>query len=451
MARMRSFRKLLIANRGEIAVRIARACRDLEIPSVAIYSEADADAPHARIADEAVCCGPAPARESYLAIDRIVDLALESGADAVHPGYGFLSENPDFAAAVASAGLTFIGPSADTIRALGDKLEARRSVAAVGIPIVPGSLEALSDAALIEAATAIGYPLMLKASAGGGGRGLRRIDDGDQLAKLLPRARSEAQRGFGGDIVYLEKCLVGPRHVEVQILGDAHGNLVHLFERDCSVQRRHQKLIEEAPAPGLLPPQREFLGQTAILAAKAFGYSGVGTVEFLIDGLGKAYFLEMNTRIQVEHPITECITGIDLVVAGIEVAAGRPLPWSQTDIGTSGAALECRIYAEDPERGFLPSPGMLTRYRAPEGPGVRVDSGVSEGSEISVHYDALLAKLICWGRSRSEALSRMRRALDEFEIEGVKTTLGFHRRALREQAFVSGRYDTRFVERLGNS
>jgi len=448
---MPAFRKLLIANRGEIAVRIARACRDLSIPSVAIHSEADADALHVEMADEAVCCGPPPARESYLAIDRIVNLALECGADAVHPGYGFLSENADFAQAVTAAGLTFVGPSAETIRALGDKLEARRMLSAAGVPVVPGSFEALSDEELVEAADSTGYPLMLKASAGGGGRGLRRVENRADFLKALPRARSEALRGFGCDTVYIERCVVAARHVEVQVLGDARGSLVHLFERDCSIQRRHQKLVEEAPAPGLSPELRESLGQSALAAAAAVGYFGLGTVEFLLDAKGRAYFLEMNTRVQVEHGITECITGVDLVAAGILVAAGQPLGFGQTDIGIHGTSLECRIYAEDPARGFLPSPGKLSRYRAPEGPGVRVDSGVREGTEISVHYDALLAKLICWGRTRGEAVARMRRAISEFRIEGVKTTLPFHARVLDAPEFVRGRYDTRFVERLGKA
>jgi len=448
MQRTPPFRKVLIANRGEIAIRIARACRELGIPSVALYSEADADALHVRFADEAVTCGPAPAAQSYLAGERIVAIAREVGADAIHPGYGFLSENAAFASRVAEAGLCFIGPAPDTIRAMGSKLESREMMRAAGVPVIPGSRAALGDADVARVAGELGFPLMLKASAGGGGRGMRQVRDLAELEAALPRARSEAERGFGDATVYLEKCLLGARHVEVQILGDENGDLVHLFERECSVQRRHQKLVEECPAPHLSPQQREPLLRAALLAAKTVGYTGVGTVEFLVDRVGRPHFLEMNTRVQVEHPVTECATGFDIVRASILLAARRPLSFQQSEVGLQGAAIECRIYAEDPERNFFPSPGTISRYREPSGPGVRVDSGVDQGSVVSVHYDALLAKLTCYGRNRAETLARMRRALDEFQIEGVKTTLPFHRQVMQYPAFVEGTYDTRLVERI---
>jgi acetyl-CoA carboxylase, biotin carboxylase subunit len=440
------FSKMAIANRGEIAVRIVRACAELGIPTLAFYSEADAGALHVELADEALCCGPGPALESYLRGDHLISLARQAGADAVHPGYGFLSENEGFARACRDAGLVFVGPRPETIRALGDKIEARRLVSAAGVPIVPGAVQRLTDAQAVELAAEIGYPLMVKAAAGGGGRGMRRVREASELAQALARARSEAQRGFGDDGIYIEKCLEPTRHIEVQVLGDAHGNHVHLFERECSIQRRHQKLVEEGPAPRLTPLQREDLARAALAAAKAAHYEGTGTVEFLLDAQGQGHFLEMNTRIQVEHPVTEMITGIDLLKAGIRIAAGRPLEVPQSEIGIFGCALEFRIYAEDPDRGFLPSPGTLTEYLAPGGPGVRVDSGVRKGSTVPVFYDALLAKLICWGRDRAEALARSRRALREFRIEGVKTTLPFHLRLLEEPAFLRGEYTAGLVE-----
>ena len=440
------FRKVAIANRGEIAVRIERACAELGIPTLAFYSEADAGALHVELADEAVCCGPGPAPESYLRGERLIALARQAGADAIHPGYGFLSENAGFAQACRDAGLTFVGPRPETIRALGDKVEARRLASAAGVPIVPGAVQRLSDAEACELAPELGFPLMVKAAAGGGGRGMRRVRTPEELVAALVRARSEALRGFGDDGIYIEKCLEPARHIEVQILGDAHGAHVHLFERECSIQRRHQKLVEEGPAPRLTPLQREGLAHAALAAAKAASYEGTGTVEFLLDAQGQGHFLEMNTRIQVEHPVTELITGIDLLKAGILVAAGRPLDVAQSEIGIFGCALEFRIYAEDPERSFLPSPGTLTAYRAPEGPGVRVDSGVRAGSVVPVFYDSLLAKLICWGRDRAEALARARRALREFRIEGVKTTLPFHLRLLDDPSFVRGEYTAGLVE-----
>jgi acetyl-CoA carboxylase, biotin carboxylase subunit len=440
------FRKIAIANRGEIAVRILRACAELGIPTLAFYSEVDAGALHVELADEALCCGPGPALESYLRGDHLVALARQAGADAIHPGYGFLSENQRFAQACIDAGLAFIGPRPETIRALGDKVEARQLVAAAGVPIVPGAVQRLSDVEARELAPELGFPLMVKAAAGGGGRGMRKVRSPEELPAALARARSEALRGFADDGIYLEKCLEPARHVEVQILGDTHGTHVHLFERECSIQRRHQKLLEEAPAPRLTPLQREELARAALAAAKAASYEGAGTVEFLLDAEDRGHFLEMNTRIQVEHPVTEAITGIDLIKAGILIAAGRPLEVAQREIGIFGAALECRIYAEDPERGFMPSPGTISEYRAPEGPGVRVDSGVRQGSTVSVHYDPLLAKLICWGRDRAEAIARTRRALREFRIEGVKTTLPFHLQLLDDPAFARGEYGAGLVE-----
>jgi acetyl-CoA carboxylase biotin carboxylase subunit len=440
---------VLIANRGEIAVRIIRACRELGIRTVAVYSDADRAALHVVHADEAWPCGPAPATQSYLNGAGLIEIARRAGADAIHPGYGFLSENAAFAAAVDAAGLVFIGPRADTIEAMGDKVISRRRMQAAGVPIVPGSTERLDDAAAAAFATSIGFPVMVKASAGGGGRGLRVVRDEAELAAALPRARSEAKTSFGDDGIYVEKLVEGPRHVEIQILGDAHGNVVHLFERECSVQRRHQKVIEEAPANGMTPELRAAMGRAAVAAAKAVDYRGAGTVEFLLDAHQRFYFLEMNTRVQVEHPITEWITGVDVVKTGIRIAAGEPIGFAQDDVAIRGWAIECRICAEDPDKGFLPSPGKIVGYRAPAGPGVRVDSGAQAGSEVTVHYDPLIAKLVCWGADRTEAIARMRRALAEFVIKGVKTSIPFHRRLLEHPDFVAGRYDTSLVERLG--
>jgi acetyl-CoA carboxylase, biotin carboxylase subunit len=440
------FEKVLIANRGEIAVRIARACRDLGVRSAAIYSEVDRDALHVRHADEAHPCGPAPAAQSYLDIGRVVDIAKRCGANAVHPGYGFLSENADFAQACHDAKLTFIGPRADTIRAMGDKVISRQRMQAAGVPIVPGSTERLSDSQATAFAREIGFPVMVKASAGGGGRGLRRVLAEGELAAALTRARSEARSAFGDDGIYVEKVLEEPRHIEIQILGDAEGHLLHLCERECSIQRRNQKLVEECPANGMTPVLREAMGRAAVAAARAVGYEGAGTVEFLVDRKLGFYFLEMNTRVQVEHPVTELVTGIDIVATGIRIAAGEPIGFAQQDVGLRGWAIECRVYAEDPDKNFLPSPGKITAYRAPEGPGVRVDAGVSAGSEVSVYYDPMIAKLCCWGRDRGEAIARARRALHEYTIEGVKTSLPFHKRVLDNAKFLSGQFDTSFIE-----
>jgi acetyl-CoA carboxylase biotin carboxylase subunit len=440
------FRKVLVANRGEIAVRVIRACRSLGVPSVAVHSEADARAPHVALADEAVPIGPARASESYLVADRILEAARQTGAEAVHPGYGFLSENGEFAEACERAGLVFIGPPAEVIRSMGDKVTARAAMRHAGVPVVPGSSQALSDEAAIEAAIDIGLPVLIKASAGGGGRGLRVVEREDRLAKAIARARSEAASSFGDDAIYVEKCIARPRHIEVQLMADRHGQVVHLFERECSVQRRHQKVLEEAPAHGIPMELRQRLGEAALAAARAVDYVGAGTVEFLLDRDGRFYFLEMNTRIQVEHAITEAITGVDLVQAMIRVAAGEPLPFSQQDLRIDGHAIEARVYAENPEKNFLPSPGRLERYIEPEGPGIRVDSGVVEGSEVTPFYDPMLAKLIAWGTDRQQAIVRLREAVAAYEIEGVATSLSFHARLLEHPAFLAGRYDTGFIE-----
>ena len=437
---------MLIANRGEIAVRIARACRELGIRSVAIYSDADRGALHVVHADEAYPCGPAPAAQSYLNGARIVEIARRCGADAIHPGYGFLSENAGFAAACAAGGVTFIGPSPETIDAMGDKVVARRRMQDAGVPIVPGSTDALDDEEALEFARRIGLPVMVKATAGGGGRGLRLVRDEAALPAAIQRARSEAKSSFGDDAIYIEKLVEEPRHIEIQILGDAHGNVLHLFERECSIQRRHQKVIEEAPANRMTPELRGAMGRAAVAAARAVAYRGAGTCEFLVDARSNFYFLEMNTRVQVEHPITEMITGVDIVKTGIRIAAGEPLGFTQDDVAIRGWAIECRICAEDPDKSFLPSPGKIVGYRAPSGPGVRVDSGASAGSDVTVHYDPMIAKLVCWGADRPEAIARMRRALAEFVVKGVKTSIPLHRRVLEHPSFVAGHYDTSLIE-----
>ena len=440
------FKKILIANRGEIAVRIAAACRKLGVQSVAVFSEADREALHVRAADEAFECGPARATESYLDGARIVEIALAAGADAIHPGYGFLSENAAFAEAIAAAGLTFIGPAPEVIRAMGLKVAARERMRAAGVPVVPGG-EAISDLASARAAAeAVGYPVLVKASAGGGGRGMRLVEEPEQLGEAVERARSEAGQAFGDDAVYIEKFLRGPRHIEIQIMADAHGKIVHLGERECSIQRRHQKLVEESPAYGMTEARRAEMGEAAVRAARAVDYCGAGTCEFLADADDHFYFLEMNTRIQVEHPVTEAVTGVDLVETQIRMAADEPLPFEQDDVRLTGHAIEARLYAEDPDKGFLPSPGPIEAWAAPTGPGIRLDSGFEGGQIVSSHYDPMLAKLIVSGRDRDEALARMTRALDEFRIAGIKTGLPFLRRLLRHPAFQKGAYDTGFIE-----
>ncbi len=447
------FTKILIANRGEIAVRVIRACRDLGVSPVAVYSEVDRAALHVRLADEAYGCGPPRATESYLRIDRLLAIAERAGVDAIHPGYGFLSENGDFADACAEHGIAFIGPSAAVLRSMGDKVTSREIMQAAGVPVVPGSTKTLTDAEAAAFADEIGLPVMVKASGGGGGRGLRVVERKQDLAGAIERARSEAAAAFGTDAIYIEKLLLRPRHIEVQILADSHGNTVHLCERECSIQRRHQKLLEEAPAVGVSAALRAALGGAALTAARAVGYQGAGTVEFLVDRDDAFYFLEMNTRVQVEHPVTEAITSIDIVKEMIRVAAGEPLGITQDQVAIHGHAIEARIYAEDPDRGFLPSPGSITAFRPPDGIGIRVDSGVSAGDAVTPHYDALLAKLIAWGTSREEAIDRLERALGEFAIGGIKTSIPFHQRVVRNAAFRAGAYDTGFVEseRLGGA
>jgi acetyl-CoA carboxylase biotin carboxylase subunit len=448
----RRIRKVLIANRGEIACRVIRACRELELATVAVFSEADRGALHVRMANEAVAIGPPPARESYLVIDRILDAARHTGADAVHPGYGFLSENADFADACAASGLVFIGPPPSAIRAMGGKTSARALMQAAGVPVVPGDNgpggKGFAGAAEAKAAAAqIGYPVMLKAASGGGGRGMRLVDSEDKLEAALAGARREALAAFGDDTVYLEKAIVRPRHIEIQVFGDEHGGAVHLYERDCSIQRRNQKVIEESPSPAIDDEIRAQMGEVAVRAARSVGYVGAGTIEMLFDSAARSfYFLEMNTRLQVEHPVTELVTGIDLVRWQLAVAQGEPLPLVQAQIPRRGAAIECRVYAEDAVR-FLPSPGTITSLRVPGGPGIRDDSGVVAGSVISVHYDPMISKLCAWADTRPAAIDRMRRALGEYHVGGIRTNLGFHRQVMRHPAFGAGEYDTGFIER----
>jgi len=439
-------RKVLIANRGEIAVRIARGLREAELTAVAIYSDADSMAHHVRAADEAYRVGPAPAIESYLDAARILDIALRAGCDAIHPGYGFLAENAEFARACTDAGLTFIGPPAAAIDAMGHKVSARKVMQAAGVPVVPGG-EAGNLAEAKASARAIGYPIMLKPVAGGGGKGMRKVASEAELELEWETASQEAARAFADGAMYLEKYLESPRHVEVQVLGDQHGNVVHLFERDCSVQRRHQKIIEEAPCPVLTPALAEKMGTTSVEGARALGYFSAGTFEYLLDQHGNFYFLEMNTRLQVEHPVTEATTGIDLVQAMLAVADGRPLPFAQSDIQRRGHAIECRIYAERPELGFLPSPGPVERMVLPQGPGIRNDEGAESGDTISGYYDPLIAKLIAWGSDRQQCIKRMQRALGDYVVAGTHTNLEYLRRVLAHPLFFRGDVDTSFVER----
>ena len=440
-------RRVLVANRGEIARRIFRACRQLGLATVAVYSEADAGALHVREADQAILLGPPPARESYLDIERVLDAARRSAADAIHPGYGFLSESWRFAEAVARAGLTFIGPPAEVVRAMGDKTEARRLMAAAGVPIVPGSPGPIAAVAEAEAlAGTIGFPVVLKAAGGGGGIGMARVDTIPELAPAFAAVTRRAQSAFGNAAVYVERYLERPRHVEVQVFADRHGTVVHLHERECSIQRRHQKLIEESPAPNLPAAAKRGLTEAALAGARAIGYVNAGTMEFLVDGGGGFYFLEMNTRIQVEHPVTEEVTGLDLVVEQLRVAAGERLAWRQEAIVQRGAAIEARVYAEDPEKNFLPSPGTITRLEVPRGEGLRVESGVESGSVVPVHYDPLLFKLIARGADRDEALGRLRAALDATVIEGVRTTVPFLRKALAHPDVRRGALHTQMVD-----
>lgn len=442
------FRKILIANRGEIAVRIIRACREMNIKTVAVYSSVDVTALHVKLADEAYCIGPAAAGKSYLNQASLLAVARFTKAEAIHPGYGFLAENADFAGICEQEGFSFIGPSVDAIKKMGDKATARDTMEKAEVPIIPGSkglITSVEQAVLL--AGNIGYPVIVKATAGGGGKGMRVAANQEELAKAILTAQKEAAAAFGDAGVYLEKYLENPRHVEIQIMADRFGQVVYLGERDCSIQRRHQKLLEEAPSPKLDESLRKKMGQAAILAAKAAAYYGAGTVEFLLDKHGDFYFIEMNTRIQVEHPVTEWITGIDLIKEQILVAAGQKLSFQQNEVQIQGWSMECRINAEDPAKGFLPNPGVITLYRAPGGFGVRIDSAVYEGYEIQPFYDSLLAKVIVWGRNRNEAITRMKRVLAEFEIEGVKTTLPFQQKLLEHPDFVQGDFDTGFLEK----
>ncbi|MFF2153780.1 acetyl-CoA carboxylase biotin carboxylase subunit [Paenibacillus chitinolyticus] len=441
------FQKVLIANRGEIAVRIIRACRELGIQTIAVYSEADRDALHVRLADEAYCIGPTPSKDSYLNFTNIMSVATLTDTDAIHPGYGFLAENADFAEICESCNITFIGPSPEAITKMGDKAVAKQTMKEAGVPVIPGSdglIEDLDEA--ISLGRDIGYPLIIKATAGGGGKGIRIAESEDMLIQHIMTAQQEAQLNFGNSGVYLEKYLTGMKHVEIQIIADKHGNAVHLGERDCSVQRRRQKLVEEAPCPTLTPEIRQAMGEAAVRAAKAVNYSGAGTLEFLLGPDGNFYFMEMNTRIQVEHPVTEFVTGVDLIKEMIRVAEGNPLPFTQEDIQINGWSIECRINAEDPERNFMPSPGRINFYLPPGGIGVRVDSAAYPGYVIPPHYDSMIAKLIVWGATREEAVNRMKRALAEFEVDGVHTTIPFHLKLLNHRKFLSGDFDIKFLE-----
>lgn len=444
-----NIKKILIANRGEISLRIIRTAREMGIQTVAVYSEADRQALHVRLADEAVCLGPAPSSQSYLLGDKIIQVALALKVDAIHPGYGFLSENAAFARKVREAGIIFIGPSAEAIEMMGNKVAARQAASRYQIPMVPGTEEAISDISLAKSkASEIGYPILIKASAGGGGKGMRIVANEAEFDSQMYRAISEAESAFGDGSVFIEKYLTSPRHIEIQVLGDQHGNYVHLFERECSIQRRHQKVIEEAPSAALNEEQRQAMGNAAIKVAKACGYYSAGTVEFIVDQDLSFYFLEMNTRLQVEHPVTELITGKDLVKEQIRIAEGEPLSFSQDELKIQGHAIEIRVYAEDPSNNFLPAIGTLHSYKRPQGPGIRVDDGFEEGMDIPIHYDPLIGKLITYHSSRQEAIERMIRAIDEFQITGVETTLSFCKFVMKHQAFREGRFDTKFIDRF---
>ncbi len=447
---MRKIKRVLIANRGEIAVRIMRTLREMDIKSVAVYSEADRKALHVRFADEAYPIGPSPSSESYLRIDKLIDVAKKSGCDAIHPGYGFLAENSEFAKAVRDSGLIFIGPDHKSIELMGSKTESRKAMEEAGLPVVPGLKKPLKDEEeLIKFAREIGYPLLLKADLGGGGKGMRLIKSEEELIPSFKLASSEALSSFGNPSIYIEKYIEEPHHIEVQILVDEFGNAVYLGERECSIQRRYQKVVEETPSPFIDENTRRKMGEMAVSAIKKVGYLNAGTIEFIVDKDKNFYFLEMNTRLQVEHPITEMVTGIDIVRCQIEIAEGRPLPFSQEDIKPMGSAIECRIYAEDPDNDFAPCPGKILRLQNPEGGiGVRIDSGVYEGFDVPIFYDPLIAKLVTWGRDRLEAIKRMRRALLEYHIVGIKTTIPFFLRVLQHSDFIKGDYNTHFIEKL---
>ncbi|OIA99011.1 acetyl-CoA carboxylase biotin carboxylase subunit [Paenibacillus sp. LC231] len=441
------FQKVLIANRGEIAVRIIRACRELGIATVAVYSEPDRESLHVRLADEAYCIGPTLSKDSYLNFTNIMSVATLTECDAIHPGYGFLAENADFAEICESCNITFIGPSADAINRMGDKAVAKQTMKDAGVPVIPGSdglVEDLNEAVML--ARDIGYPVIIKATAGGGGKGIRIAEDEETLVKQITNAQQEAQKAFGNAGVYLEKYLTGMKHVEIQIIADKHGNAVHLGERDCSVQRRRQKLVEEAPCPVLSEEVRSRMGEAAVRAAKAVNYSGAGTLEFLLGQDGQFYFMEMNTRIQVEHPVTEMVTGVDLIKEMISVAEGHTLSFTQEEVVINGWSIECRINAENPDKGFMPAPGTIQFYLPPGGPGVRVDSAAYPGYTISPYYDSMIAKLIVWAPTRDEAIAKMKRALAEFEIEGIYSTIPFHQKLMNHPTFLKGDFDIKFLE-----
>jgi acetyl-CoA carboxylase biotin carboxylase subunit len=442
----RKFDKLLIANRGEIALRIIRACHELGISTVAVYSDPDRNAPHVRYADEAYHIGPPAARDSYLRIDKLIEAAHRSGAQAVHPGYGFLAERAAFAQACLDAGLVFVGPTAQAIDTMGDKQAARQRVKAAGVPIVPGTEPGLNDEELTAAAEQVGFPLLVKAVAGGGGKGMRPVHNPAHLGTALSAARREAEAAFGDGTIYLERMIIEARHIEIQILADMHGNYIHLGERECSLQRRHQKVIEEAPSFVVDEALRQKMGAIAVAAARSVDYVNAGTIEFLLDKEKNFYFLEMNTRVQVEHPVTELVTGVDIVKEQLRIARGRKLRYDQSDIKMSGWAIECRINAEDPYNNYLPSTGTITTIRLPTGPGVRVDTGVYPGYEVTPYYDSMISKLVCYGETRGEAVLRMRRALEEYRIMGVKTNIPFHQHMMDSHRFLSGQFDTNFVE-----
>jgi len=445
-------KKILIANRGEIALRVMRSAKEMGIATVAVYSEADRNAPFVRYADEAVCIGPPPSNQSYLLGNKIIEVCKQLGVDGIHPGYGFLSENAGFARAVKAAGITLIGPSPEAMEVMGDKLSAKGAAKKYNIPMVPGTEGAVSDVEEAKrVALEVGLPILIKASAGGGGKGMRIVENIEELAEQMERAISEALSSFGDGSVFIERYVAGPRHIEIQVLADNHGNVVHLFERECSIQRRHQKVVEEAPSAILTPELRAAMGKSACDVARSCNYSGAGTVEFLVDENRNYYFLEMNTRLQVEHPVSELITGVDLVKEQIKVARGEKLSFTQDDLHINGHALEIRVYAEDPANNFLPDIGRLTTYRRPTGPGVRVDDGFEEGMDIPIYYDPMIAKLITHGKDRNEAIARMVRAIDEYEITGCQTTLAFCQWAIQHPAFVSGDFDTHFVKKYFNA
>lgn len=440
-------KKVLVANRGEIAIRVMRSCRELGLGTVAVFSEADRKSLHVRYADEAYCIGPPPSRESYLNIDNIIEVARNSGADAIHPGYGFLSENPKFPERCEEAGIIFIGPSAYSIATMGDKITARQTMTKAGVPVVPGTTYSITEEKqAIEVVNEIGLPVMIKASAGGGGKGMRLVRNDSELIPFFRTAKSESLNAFGDDSVYIEKYIESPHHIEFQILADRHGNVIHLFERECSIQRRHQKVIEETPSPLMTPLLREEMGQFAVAAAKAVNYEGAGTIEFIVNDNLEYFFLEMNTRLQVEHPITERVVGVDLVKEQINIANGLPLILKQENLRQDGHAIQCRIYAEDPDNDFMPQPGVIRQITVPLGLGVRYDGYVYEGYEIPMYYDPLISKLISWGKTRQESLDRMRRALYEFKITGVKTNIKFLERIMDVPAFLEGKYNTNFIE-----